>query len=274
MPLPEFTMYNEILQLASTAARTAGNLARTQAHSLKVSLKSADQLVTQIDRQCQDLIVEQVRSRFPDHGFIAEEGDHGHMFKIPPSGSDDFWWVIDPIDGTRNFVHEFPLYAVSIGVLHKGIPVVGVIYEPNLDLLFTAHKDGPALCNDRPIRCTDEPLHKNSQLAISGNISLHLSGSCLSQTMKKHVLVNLGSAALHYAFIARGSFTAAFGWEIKLWDIAGGSAICLAAGASVLAPDGSPIFPLDCSSYQGQPLPILIAPPSLHTPLHNLFSLK
>ena len=90
--------------------------------------------------------MDRIRETFPDHGFIAEEGTGGKIFKQPPRGSPQVWWVIDPIDGTNNYSHKMLLFTVSIAAMFEGQPIVGAIFEPATDSMFTAVKDG-----DRPI---------------------------------------------------------------------------------------------------------------------------
>ena len=179
------------------------------------------------------------------------------MLKQPPTDDNDIWWIIDPIDGTRNFAHGVPIYAVSIGVIQNGLPVVGVIYDPNTDNMFSAQKGGPAKCNGRTIHTRNETLNKNSQLAVSGNF-IRFMGPNAEPIMEQFTCVNLGSAALHFAYVALGAFSAAFAWEVKLWDIAAGAVICPAADATVIDMRGNPRFPIDCTGYEGQSIPLVI----------------
>ena len=262
---------NEILQLAQEAARAAGDYARSKIGSAQVSLKAAEQIVTQVDQQCQKMIVDRILEGFPDHGIIGEEGTADQTLKRPPTGDEDIWWIIDPLDGTRNYAHGAAQYAVSIGVMRDGLPVAGAIYDPSTNMMFSARQGGPAECNGQIIHCRDEILNSNSQLAISGNIFDWLP-LCVAEIMEKYTYMNLGSAALHYAYVAMGAYSAAFAGEVKLWDIAAGAIISQCAGAVVNDLRGKARFPINPHDYQSQPLQIIIGADSIQRQLNEIFS--
>ena len=142
----------EMLETAVVAARRAGRHAMEQMNHVQAVKKSENELVTQADAECQRIIIQRIQEAYPDHGFIAEEGEKGKMFKQAPAERRPIWWAIDPIDGTNNFAHGIPVFAVSVAALSEGEPVVGVIFEPATDFLFTAVKGGQAQLNGRPIR--------------------------------------------------------------------------------------------------------------------------
>ncbi len=127
-----------MLETAVVAARLAGQRAMEAIDYVKVSVKNSTELVTEADRQCQEIILDRVKENYPDHGFIAEEGEEGRIFKQNPRGKDAFWWIVDPIDGTNNFAHRMLFFTVSIAVMHEGEPIVGVIFEPATDSMYTA----------------------------------------------------------------------------------------------------------------------------------------
>jgi len=129
---------SRMLETGVVAARLAGQRAMEDLDFIKVSVKNDNELVTQADIRCQHVIVDRIKQTYPDHGFIAEEGENGKMFKQFPRGSQALWWVIDPIDGTSNFSHRMLLFTVSIAVMYKGEPIVGVVFEPATDSMFTA----------------------------------------------------------------------------------------------------------------------------------------
>jgi len=267
-------MMVEMAEIAREAARQAGDYARSRLGSASAQLKDESQLVTEVDRLCQAMIVERVRQRYGTHGILAEEGREAGIFRHPPSGPEQLWWVIDPLDGTRNFVHGLPIFAVSIGVMEAGKPIIGVIYDPNTATMFSGHKPMGARCNDQPIRCYHGELDANSQIALPGRnrrsgcaVGEERLGVLIRKVMAKHVYTALGSAALHYAYVASGAVAGMCSWELRLWDIAAGAAIAEAAGALVTKPDGTPRFPLDCASYQGEALPSMAAGPMAHREL-------
>src|SRR4030065_544936 len=113
-----------MLETAIVAARLSGQHAMEELIFSKVSIKNNSELVTQADAQCQQIIINRIKETYPDHGFIAEEGSEGRIFKQPPRG-EHIWWVIDRIDGTNNYAPRMPIFAVSIAVMHKGEPIAG-----------------------------------------------------------------------------------------------------------------------------------------------------
>lgn len=258
--------YRQMLKIAEEAAREAGKYALKMAGNTQSEYKSPDQIVTQADRDCQALIIEKIITHWPTHGFIGEEGKNGELFKQPPQPGQDIWWVIDPIDGTRNYANGALNYAVSIAMMEQGQPVVGVIYDPSTDQLFSASKDGPVTRNGQAIQCQKNAIDSNSQVAISGNYNRPVPPFVV-HFLEQYVCMNLGSAALHYAWVAAGAYAAAFSMKVKLWDIAAGALLCEKAGARVTNFQDQPVFPLDCHSYLGQPIPVLIAANSAHQEL-------
>ena len=132
---------SRMLETAIVAARLAGQRAMEEINYLKVKVKSEDQLVTQADTICQKLIIDRIKETYPDHGFIAEEGEQGKMFKQPPRGTEKIWWVIDPIDGTSNYAKRMLLFTIHVAAMHEGRPVVGVIFEPATESMYSAVPD-------------------------------------------------------------------------------------------------------------------------------------
>ncbi|GAG94707.1 unnamed protein product, partial [marine sediment metagenome] len=111
-----------MLETAIVAARLAGQRAMEEINFIKASLKTSSELVTRTDARCQKIIVDRIKENYPDHGFLAEEGDKGGIFKQPPRGAEHLWWVIDPIDGTNNFAHRMLLFTISVAVMYEGKP--------------------------------------------------------------------------------------------------------------------------------------------------------
>ncbi len=260
---------NQILETAVTAARLAGQKAMREIDSARITIKNNSELVTQLDSQCQRLIIDHVQKTYPDDGFICEEGDNGKIFKQNPRGRDCCWWVIDPIDGTNNFAHRILIFTVSIGVMYKGEPIVGVIYDPATDSMFTAIKGRQAQLNGRPITAGDESLNKFASLTIDSYFD-HGIPSWAEQLMMRTRFRDLGTTALHLAYLAKGSFIATVLQKPKLWDVAAGAVIAESAGAVVTDWDGKKIFPYDIEAYNGQSLQILAANKTVHPEILQL----
>jgi len=254
-----------MLEVASVAARLAGQHAMEELSFLKVSIKNGNELVTQADAQCQQIIVNQIKAAYPDHGFVAEEGAEGAIFKQPPRG-EPFWWVIDPIDGTNNYAGRMLLFTVSIAVMHEGEPIVGVIFEPATDSMFTAVKGGVAKLNGRRITAGEKNMDEFSSVGLDSHFDEGVQG-WVCEIMRRTKFRNLGTTALHLAYVATGGLIATIVNSPKLWDIAAGALIAEAAGAIVSDWQGGKIFPLDLDSYKGQEVQIIAANRKVHAEL-------
>jgi myo-inositol-1(or 4)-monophosphatase len=226
-----------MLNIAVRAARRAGsviNRAALAGGGFQVRSKRANDFVTEVDKAAEAAILEVVRKAYPAHAILAEEsGATGSG-----GGEDEFRWVIDPLDGTTNFIHGFPQYCVSIAVEHNGALEHGVIYDPVKDELFTASKGRGAFLNDRRIR-----VSKCARLgeALVGTgfpfkevERIELYTKQLKNLMQKSAGVRrAGAAALDLAYVACGRLDAF--WELGLspWDMAAGALMIQEAGGLV-----------------------------------------
>ena len=265
--------FQDLLTTAEHAARTAGNHAMEVQGRARVELKPGNHIVTDADKKCQQIIIETISQQWPEHGFIGEEGNDGELFKKQPKKGVSVWWVIDPIDGTRNYAHGSPQFSVSIAAIIDGIPQIGVIFDPNTDMLFSAAEGKPAYCNGSVIHCQDGSTESNRQFAFCSTYPEEV-GPALLALNQEATLMNLGSAALHFAYVAAGTFTAALAWDVKLWDIAAGMVIAKSAGAVATDFEENEKTPIDCFNYQGQSEPILMAPDPIHRGLLESLTCK
>ncbi len=254
---------NRMLSVAIGGAREAGQEALSKVGSAKTMIKNDSELVTETDRHCQEIIIHRIRSAFPDHGFIAEEGDKGRLFKQAPADPEGVWWVIDPIDGTNNFAHGMPQFSVSIGAMQHGHPLAGVIYHPATDTFYTALENGQARENDRPIQATDQPLDKYANIGLDSHFG-NTVPDWVCQIMTRFRYRNLGTTALHLAYVAKGGYAALIAGTPKLWDIAAGALIAQNTGAVLTDWRGNSIWPHDLAAYQGQALPVVVGTPEAH----------
>lgn len=221
-----------MLKTAVTAARLAGRLAMKELASAKVSIKNNKELVTCTDSHCQRIIIKQISKVYPDHGFIAEEGKNGKIFKQPPKGDTAVWWAIDPIDGTNNFAHKMLLFTVSIAAMFEGQPIVAAIFEPATDSMFTAVKNGQARLNGRRITASEEKIDRFASVGLDSHFETGIP-DWVCELMVRTRFRNLGTTALQFAYVAKGSLIATVTPWPKLWDIAAGTLICESAGAIV-----------------------------------------
>ena len=224
-----------LLNTAVKAARRAGgiiNRASLDRGQLEVRAKRANDFVTQVDRAAEDAIIQVLRQAYPDHAILAEESG------VTESAKAEYRWIIDPLDGTTNFIHGFPQYCVSIAVQRKGVTAHGVVYDPAKNELFTASKGAGAFLDDRRIRVAKCASLKDA-LVGTGFPFKELSRLDLYVRQLKHMMANsagvrrAGAAALDLAYVAAGRMDAF--WEMGLapWDMAAGALMVLEAGGLV-----------------------------------------
>src|SRR3954462_12464479 len=223
-----------ILNIAVRAARKAGsiiNRASLDGSPLEVRSKCVNDFVTKVDGAAEEAIINVVRNAYPDHGFLAEESGK-------TAGETEYTWIIDPLDGTTNFIHGFPQYCVSIGVEHRGALAHGVIYDPSRNELFTASKGRGAFLSDRRIRVS-KCLKLQDALVGTGFPFKELSRADLYLKQLKALMEKssgvrrAGAAALDLAYVACGRLDAF--WELGLmpWDMAAGVLLIQEAGGLV-----------------------------------------
>jgi len=262
---------SQMLETAIVAARLAGQRAMEEINYIKTSVKEDTELVTQADARCQQIIIDRIKETYPDHGFIAEENEHGGIFKQSPRGVEPLWWVIDPIDGTNNFAHGMLLFTVSIAVMHEGEPIVGVVFEPATDSMFTAVKGGDAKLNDRRIVASEDGIDKFASIGLDSHFDEGVpEWAC--QIMQRTRFRNLGTTALHLAYVAKGSLIATIVSKPKLWDVAGAAVIAEAAGALVSDWKGDKVFPVDPDGYQGEQLEVMGTNKKVHAEIVELIN--
>ncbi len=232
---------DRVLQVAVAAARRAGRVLRARLGRLRrVEAKGENDLVTEADRRSEEVIAGLIREAFPDHGLLGEEGTTG-------GGSDDHLWVIDPLDGTTNYVHTHPLFAVSIGYVYRGRTLVGVVYAPVLGELFWAVASRGAWLNNRRIsvsRVTD----LKQALVAAGLPSASEKRRDVVLAVQELIgqiqdFRSSGSAVLDLCFVAAGRLDAYFEHKLSPWDVAAGGLIVLEAGGQVTDLAGNPFSP-------------------------------
>jgi myo-inositol-1(or 4)-monophosphatase len=229
----------EYLETAVEIAREAGALlAQYFERRVAFEVKGEFDLVTEADRSSEKLVVEKLRSYFPAHTIVAEEGSDY-------TGSSDYCWFVDPLDGTTNFAHSFPMFNVTLGLERAGEMIAGVIYDPLRQEMFTAERGGGAYVNNRRIRVsharrladslgsTGFPSRKRSH-----NVNIHF---YYQLAMASHGVRRTGSAALDLAYVAAGRLD--FFWEfgLKPWDQAAGTLLVEEAGGRVSDMSGGPL---------------------------------
>jgi myo-inositol-1(or 4)-monophosphatase len=223
-----------MLNTAVKAARKAGAIITRASHDidkLNVQSKRQNDFVSEVDHAAEEALISVLHEAYPTHGFIGEESGE-------KNSDAEFVWVIDPLDGTTNFLHGFPQYCISIGLLHKGVPNQAVVYDPNRNELFTASKGVGAYLNDRRLRVTKTD-HLADALMGTGFPFKEIGGIDDYLRMFKNMTLNSsgirrpGAAALDLAWVAAGRLDGF--WEIGLspWDMAAGVLLVREAGGLV-----------------------------------------
>jgi myo-inositol-1(or 4)-monophosphatase len=227
------TFLESALRLAEKAARDAGLLLMDHFQkNVKVEFKGEINPVTEADYLSQEKIISIISSKYPDHGILAEEGDDGDQVET------EYQWIIDPLDGTVNYSHNYPFFCVSIALKRERDVVLGAVYNPVMDEMFTALKGQGAHLNGSPIKASD-CKHINRALLCTGfpydvkqsdenNIAHFTNFIMAAQAIRRD-----GTAALDLCYVAAGRFDGF--WELKLypWDMAAGGLMVLEAGGMV-----------------------------------------
>lgn len=223
-----------MLNIAVKAARNAAKtIVRFVDHleSVSITEKSRNDLVTEVDRLAEEEIIKEIRRAYPNHGILAEEsGDQ--------PGSEEYTWVVDPLDGTANFVHSFPQFAISIAVRHKNEAQVAVIYDPLRQELFTAAKGQGAQLDNRKIRVSER---KKLDSALIGTGFPFRDSAHFKPYLRMFEGIfpqcadirRAGAASLDLAYVAAGRLDGFWESSLKDWDMAAGSLIIREAGGIV-----------------------------------------
>jgi len=222
----------DFLSVAREAAYAAGHVLRENIHGTRqITYKGDINLVTEMDMRSERTIVEILRAAFPDHGIIAEE-------ETKIRNDSGYSWIIDPLDGTTNYAHGYPCFSVSIALEYKGAIIVGAVYDPMREELFSAQKGQGAFLNGKPIRVSAADTLIKSLLATGFPYDRKVSEKNNMVFFHDLLMASLevrrdGSAALDLCSVAAGRFDGF--WELKLkpWDVAAGSLIAQEAGGRV-----------------------------------------
>jgi myo-inositol-1(or 4)-monophosphatase len=216
------------VQTAAEIAREAGAvIARFAERRVGFELKGEHDLVTEADRASEKLIMERLRTHFPSHSIIAEEGGEH-------AGSSGFLWYVDPLDGTTNFAHGFPVYNVTLGLEKDGEVIAGVVFDPTRDEMFAAERGGGAFLNNRRIQVS-RCVALTDALFATGfpsrrrhlNLNIHF---YYQLAMMTHGVRRAGAAALDLAYVACARLDGFWEFNLNPWDVAAGSLIVQEAG--------------------------------------------
>ena len=258
----------DLLALVALAHR-AGALAREHLGQVERLEKRGAEAVTEADRAVQRLIVAELTVHHPADGIIGEENDDGSAITNRAPSSGQRIWVIDPIDGTNNYVAGFGAFAVCIGLLDRGQPVLGVVYDVMRDEAHVGKQGAGAWLVRggmwRPVRALTTPPGPQTLLMLTSNLIVD---GRLPQwavrllTICPWKLRMIGSAALECVQVGVGTAHGAITLNGKLWDVAAAAAVVLAAGGRITDFRGQDVFPIDLAGYSGGKVPFLASTPS------------
>ncbi len=197
---------------------------------LKAEIKGLNDLVSYVDKAAEQQLVTELDKILPEAGFITEENTKNELR--------EYNWIIDPLDGTTNFIHGVPCYSVSVALQHQTEIIAGVVYEVTRDECFLAYKNGGAFLNDRPIHVSDRKTLSESLIATGFPIyNFHRMPQYLNALkllmQQTHGIRRMGSAATDMCYVACGRFDAFFEYNLNSWDIAAGALIVTEAGGTV-----------------------------------------
>lgn len=231
-----------MLNVAIEAAKEAGKYVMQNLGKVReIQQKSGQEknLVTEIDKHSEEIIIEIIKRHYPNHDILAEESGS------KKGAHSDFKWIIDPLDGTTNYTHGFPVFCISIGVEYKGEILFGVIYDPNINDLFTAEKNVGAFLNGEKISVSKTGSLRESLLVTGFPYNItenpnHAIEHFLNFLMEAQGVRRMGSAAIDLAYVAAGRYEGFWEGSLNPWDMAAGAILITEAGGKITDFTGSP----------------------------------
>lgn len=227
-----------LLNIAITAARKAGNIilqAVDQLDTIEIEQKGVNDYVTQIDKSCEQEIIYIIKKAYPHHTILGEEGG---LLEVPNASKSEITWVIDPLDGTKNFIHGFPQFCISIGIMQNNRVEHGVIFDPLRGELFTSSRGKGVQLNNRRLRVS-KAAHLGNALLVGGFQTQDLATLNKFFDLFKVLypacsgMRHTGSSALDLAYVAAGRFDGCFQYGLKIWDMSAGSLMIREAGGLI-----------------------------------------
>jgi len=237
---------SHFLDVAEHAARVGAKILLERQGSVEPISKGPKDIVTEADLASQNAILDVLLNAYPDHLTLAEEtciSDQGHeSHPAEPIGPDQYRWIVDPLDGTINYVHGIPSFAVSIALEKGGEILVGIVYDPVLNECFTASLGQGAFLNGKRVSASSCESLEDALMAVSFSANLPRGSVEISRFVEilhaSHTIRRLGSAALNLCYVASGRLDGYVASAIKAWDVAAGALLLREAGATLTSLDG------------------------------------
>lgn len=246
---------SELVRSVEDLAKKAGEFMQSEQKNFSeksVEIKELNSFVSYVDKTSEELIVDGLKKILPDAGFITEEAT------VAQSSDYEYVWIVDPLDGTTNYIHGLPLYSVSIGLTCRNVPVAGIIYDCGLNDLYTAWSAGGAYRNGEPIKVRTQTSLDKALLATGfpyrdyGRLNSFLN-LIHSTFYKTRGVRRLGSAALDLAYVAAGRFDLFFEYGLSPWDVAAGIVLVQEAGGYITDFQGGTNYLFGGEIVAGQP---------------------
>jgi len=248
-----------IRQAAAIAVERMGHVA--------VSQKADMSPVTEADLAVQEALLVAIARDYPCDAVITEE-TQSNPDAHPPVSQARRCWIVDPIDGTRNYARSLPVFTVAVALMEAGYPVVGVVFDPIVDRMYSASAGGGLWVDDQ--RVDPESIVATDEVFITIPTSRHEDlPPIIHDWIDRMTVRNFGSTALHLSLLATGAFDAVYCRKAKLWDIAAGALMARQTGAETVSHSGQPLFPIDLARYANESLPFIAARPPLLEQLAN-----
>lgn len=250
---------------ARQLAGDAGRLAAERLGRSRVAIKDDDSPVTDADHAVQAAIFDAIARTYPDHAVVGEE-----TIRDPEQHASaelaQYCWVVDPIDGTRNFAQGISIYATSIALMSRGEPVVGAIFDALSGHVYTAAHGHGIDCDGTPLKPPSATRMTEAAVLVS-SFRRQPVPTAVRNWMDEYLFRNYGSICLHLAWVAAGLADGLYAAECRLWDIAAGALLVSEAGGKVTGNDGRPLWPIDVGAYAGEEIPVLAGTPAMHARL-------
>ena len=247
---------------AEAWADRAGSIAMANLGRAAVREKTDGTEVTDTDMAIQSMLVDAIRQSFPGHAIIAEESLATRSMTPAPDAA-PFCWVIDPLDGTRNYVRGFPGFATSIAVMESGRPIVGVVRWHTTGQTYSAVLGHGARAGGRTLHCASAPMDSNTLIGAQLGPN-HATDETVAPWLRRWAVRNLGATALHLALVAAGHLGAAYARDCWIWDLAAGALLISEAGGRCTGTSGSEIFPVDLRACARTNYPLIAGGPDGH----------
>jgi myo-inositol-1(or 4)-monophosphatase len=237
---------SDFLQIAEGIVRQAGAVLMEGYGNVRhIQQKGVIDLVTEFDKRSEEVIISSIQQKFPDHAILAEESGHNKTVS-------EYQWVVDPLDGTTNFAHGIPIFSVSVALLKNNSPVVGVVYDPLRNEMFSAELGHGATLNNHPIHVSSQMDLEQAVISTGFPYDVRTNprnnfAQFVQFQLRTQAVRHLASAALDCAWTAMGRLDGYWEFGVKPWDIGAGALIAREAGGRVTSVDGNENFLSDDS---------------------------